>query len=170
MTTPLTFKESRYFNIFMKFVDFTKRTRLPDISAFIKLMVKSRIEPNNWTSDIAYGKYLEWFTRVCPAKKLIGVTVKTMFEIVDDTDINDVSDIFGVLTPNDVIHLIQQRRLSPWILINSKKFATFVHESANSEERVIMESIINPEYWLKRFVAYPNDLKYAKEVIAALGL
>lgn len=169
ITHPNAFRDSKYFIAFMKFVDFVRRTQLPDTNAFIELMVKQRIEPPLWTDDRAYAKYLEWVTRIMSTEKLIEVTVKTIFEIVDEGGVG-TGDIFTIVAPNDIIQLLYQRRLSPWILLNSKKFTEFFRDNTNSEERVIMERIINPEYWMKRFKAHPDDLKLAKDCVAALEL
>ena len=163
------FKHSQYFNAFMKFVEFVKRTHLPDNGAYIKLMVNQGIEPPLWTSDVAYSKYLEHITRVLSAEKLIEITVKTMFYVADAGEV-EVSEIFDILTPNDLIQLLQQRRISPWILLNSKKFMIFFRDKTNTEERVIMESLVNPEYWTERFKTHPEDLKLAKECVSALEL
>ena len=169
MTNPIAFRDSRYFNVFLKFVDFVRRAQLPDTDAFIELMVKQRIEPNLWTDERAYGKYLEWVTRVMATEKLIEITVKTMFDIADVAHV-DVGDVFDNITPNELIQLLHQRRISPWILLNSKKFTEFFRDKTTSEERVIMESIINPEYWMKRFKTHPDDLKLAKDCVTALEL
>lgn len=168
-TSPSAFKDSKYFNVFMKFVDFAKRTHLPDTKAFIKLMVQQKIEPNNWTSDIAYGRYLEWVTRVLPTERLLEITVTTIFDYADEHHVNP-HDIFTVISPNEVIQLLHQRRVSPWILLNSKKFSEFFRDNTNSEERVIMESLINPDYWMKRFNTHETDLKLAKDCVTALDL
>jgi hypothetical protein len=168
-THPESFKQSQYFNHFVNFVEFAKNTHLPDPNSFIELMVKNKIDPKFWTSAVAYGKYLEWVTRMLPAQKLIEVTVNTFFDFADEHEI-PVGNIFEEIAPNDVIQMVQQRRISPWILLNSKKFAIFFRDKTNSEERVILESIINPDYWMKRFESHPDDLKLAKDCVLALEL
>ncbi len=169
MTNPNAFKDSKYFTTFLKFVNFVRRTQLPDTNSFIELMVKEKIEPTYWTSDIAYGKYLEYITRKLPTEKLIEITVKTIFDVADAAEVS-TTEIFEILTANEVIQLLQQRRVSPWVLLNSKKFTIFFRDNTTSEERVIMESIINPEYWIKRFTAHPADLKLARDCVSALEL
>ena len=168
-TSPSAFKESKYFNMFIKFVNFVKQTKLPDTDAYIKLMVQQKIEPNNWTSDIAYGRYLEWVTRVLPTDRLIEITVTSMFDYADESHVN-VSDVFTVISPNEIIQMLHQRRISPWILLNSRKFSEFFRNNTTPEERVIMESLINPDYWMSRFKSHTDDLKLAKDCVIALDL
>jgi hypothetical protein len=169
VTNPDGFKTSKYFTAFLKFVKFVKAAHIPDTQAYIDLMVKEKIEPIYWTRDVVYGKYLEYVTRKLPTEKLIEITVKTIFDIADAGEVTE-SEIFDVVTPNDVIQLLHQRRISPWILLNSKKFADFFMNKTTTEERVILESIINPEYWTKRFKSYPKDLELAKKCVSALEI
>lgn len=169
IVTGEVFMNSTYFTSFYKFAVFTQNTQLPDPESFIALMVKKKIDPKFWTHDEAYAKYLEWMTCAMTAEKIIEITVKTIFDIAEVTEIPP-GDIFTILSPNEVIQLIQQRRISPWILLNSKKFMEFFRDSTNGEERIILETLINPEYWSKRFVTHPNDLELAKECVAELEL
>lgn len=168
-TTADGFKTSQYFGTFFKFVNFVRQTHLPDTNSFIEFMVKQKIDPKFWTDDRAYGKYLEHVNRILSAEKLIEITVKTIYDIADEAEINP-RDVFSILAPAEVIQLLSQRRISPWILLNSRKFMLFFKDKASSEERVILESLINPDYWTKRFTAFPDDLKLAKDCVSALEL
>ena len=169
VVTPEVFMDSTFFTAFYKFAGFALKTQLPDPSSFISLMVKQKIDPKYWTRDEAYAKYLEWMTRAMPTNKIIEITVQTIFDIAEVTEVSP-SDIFTVLSPNEVIQLIQQRRISPWILLNSKKFMIFFRDNTSGEERVILERLVNPDYWTKRFDTHPKDLELAKECVLALEL
>lgn len=163
------FKKSKYFNTFYNFTKFVKKTHLPDINIFIELMVRTNVDPNYWSSDAAYRRYLEYITRQLPAKELAKITIKTLFDIAEAGEV-DVSEVFGLLTPNEVIQLLHQRRLSPWILLNSKKFIDFYMKTTSSEERIVMETIVNPDYWAARFKKQPKDVEMVKQYITELGL
>jgi len=163
------FKKSKYFNTFYNFTKFVKKTQMPDVKVFIDLMVRTGIDPNYWSSDAAYRKYLEYVTRKLSTKELAKITIKTLFDIADAAEV-DVGDVFTILTPNEVIQLLHQRRLSPWILLNSKKFAYFYINGTTTEEKIVMETIVNPDYWTRRFKKQPNDVEMVKQYIAELGL
>jgi len=169
ITNPEAFKNSHYFNSFLKFVNFIFKVQIPDTKSYIELMVEKNITPNLWTQDVVYGKYLEYITRKLPTERLIEITVKTLYDIVDMAEV-DVSDVFDVVVPNDIIQLLQQRRVSPWILLNSKKFIAFFLETTTKEERVILESLINPDYWKTRFKSHKSDHKLALECVKALNI
>lgn len=169
VSSSIAFKKSKYFKTFYNFTDFVKKTQLPDVAVFIDLMVRTGIDPNYWSSDAAYRKYLEYVTRQLPTRDLAKITIKTLFDIADAADV-DVADVFDVLTPNEVIQLLHQRRLSPWVLLNSKKFARFFIDGTTTEERIIMESIVNVDYWTSRFNKNPKDVVVVKLYITELGL
>jgi hypothetical protein len=132
-------------------------------------MVRSGIDPNYWSSDVAYRKYLEYVTYQVSPHELAKITIKTLFDVADAADV-DVEEVFEILTANDVIQLLQQRRLSPWVLLNSKKFADFYVNGSSREERIVMESIINADYWKGRFKKYPKDVDTVRKYIAEMGL
>jgi len=169
VSSALAFKKSQYFSTFYNFTKFVKKTHLPDIKLFIDLMVRTGVDPHYWSSDAAYRKYLEYVTRQLPPHDLAKITIKTFFDIATAADV-EVSEIFNVLTPNEVIQLLHQRRLSPWVLLNSKKFADFYINGTTSEERIVMETIVNPDYWMGRFKKHPKDAEVVKNYITELGL
>ncbi len=164
-----TFKKSKYFKTFYNFTSFVKKAHLPNIDIFIDLMVRKSIDPNYWTNDVAYRKYLEHISRKLSMPELVKITVKTLFDIADAADVS-VNNVFDVLTPNEVIQLLHQRRLSPCILLNSKKFANFYINGTTAEEKIMMQSIVNANYWTNRFNKNPKDLQDVKLYITELGL
>lgn len=164
-----TFLKSKYFTVFYNFVKFTRRTNLPDVGMYINLMVRTNIDPKYWDSDVAYGKYLEHLTRKAPPKELTKIGIKTLIKISEMMDV-PISDVFDVLFPNDIIQLLRQGKVSPWILLNSQKFIKFYNDKTSKEERMILESLINPKYWDTRFNKHPQDVEKAKYYVAEMGL
>ena len=169
VSSAVSFKKSKYFTAFFNFTKFVKKTHLPDVSIFIDLMVRTHIDPKYWTTDEAYRRYLEYVTRQLSTRELAKITIKTLFDVAEAGDV-DVSEVFNILTPNEVIQLLHQRRLSPWVLLNSKKFANFFIKSTTSEEKIVMETIVNPDYWAARFKKHPKDVEVIRQYIVELGL
>lgn len=167
--SSISFKKSKYFNSFYKFTKFSQKARLPDTKLYVKLMVTHKIDPVNWTKDAAYRKYLDYITYKLSPHELIKITVKTLLDEASSAGI-DVSKIFDVLTPAEVIQLLYQRKLSPWLLIHSKKFKEFYKIKATSEQQINMQALINPDMWLKKFKKFPKDVEIVKEYIIELGI
>jgi len=144
------FLTSKYFNSFYRFAKFVKAAKIPDVDVFISLMKDRDISPTIWTNDQVYSLYLEYIDRKMTPLRHVEITINTLFDLADDKDVN-IDDIFSIVTPNEIIQLLRQRKLSPWFLLNSAKFKEFFINKTTSEEKIVMESIIRPKYWKDRF-------------------
>jgi hypothetical protein len=164
-----SFLHSQFFNSFMRFSAFVKRVHLPDPKTFILIMAQKQISPTMWLADEVYAQYLEHLDRRGDPNKIAEITVNTLFDIADALQC-DVNEVFNHLTANEVIQLLRERRLSPWILLNSGKFKKFFINSTSPEERIIMESIIRPEYWADKFKKQPNNVEMMKMYVSELKL
>lgn len=164
-----SFLHSKYFNSFYRFALFVKKVQIPDTSAFIKLMKERDISPTIWTNDQVYTLYLEYMDSRVPSIKHAEITINTLFDLADELSV-DVENVFQTINPNKLILLLRQRKLSPWILLNSSKFRDFFVQKTSSEEKIIIESIIRPQYWKKRFEMQPNEITTMKKYVAELHL
>jgi len=132
-------------------------------------MREKDIAPAIWNSDAVYAIYLEFLDRKGDPNKQAEITINTLFDIAEEHEC-EVSDVFDVLTPNEVIHYLRQRRLSPWVLLNSKKFQQFFINKVSPEERIIMESIIRPHYWGQKFESRPDARELMRTYVSELNL
>jgi len=164
---PDSFLKSKYYQSFIRFATHVKKLNLPDPDAFITLMKEKDISPTIWTNDQVYAIYLEFLDRRATPLSQARITINTLFNIADAAEC-EVSEIFDIIQPNELIVLLRERRLSPWLLLFSKKFKTLLIHKASDEQRIIMESIIRPRYWTEKFKKCPNDVammrKYAEEL------
>lgn len=166
---PSAFLQSKFYNSFVRFAVFTKKVNLPDVDMFIWLMKDKDVSPTIWTNDQVYALYLEFMDRKAPPLKHAEITINTLFDISQERGC-EVTDVFDELTPNEVIHLLRQRRLSPWILLHSNKFKQFFINRVSAEERIVMESIIRPPYWGKKFSSMPDDVERMKLYVGELSI
>jgi hypothetical protein len=164
-----SFLHSNYFNSFIKFAQFVKQTKIPDVDVYIAIMNDKQVSPTLWTNDLIYSMFLEYFDKTITPARHAEITIDTLFTQAEEAGV-DVSEIFDTLTPNEVIQLLRQRRLSPWILLNSPKFSKFFREKTTTEHRITMESIIRPSYWKKKFESKPEIVKQMKVYVNELKL
>ncbi len=163
------FLQSKYYNSFIKFALFVKSAHIPDVETYVWLMKERDVSPTIWTNDQVYGLYLEFMDRKLAPMKHAQITVDTLLDIADDFQC-EAEDVFDHLSPNEVIQLLRQRRLSPWILLHSGKFKQFFIHAVSPEERIIMESIIRPPYWAEKFKTCESDVVQMKKFVLGLGL
>ena len=81
-----------------------------------------------------------------------------------------MSDVFEYLDPNDVILMLHRRQISPWILLHSKKFREFLINKTTDQEKIILESIIRPDYWAGKKKQFPEVVAQMKKYVHELDL
>ena len=166
-----TFLKSQYYNSFNRFAEFVKKLSLPSPDTFIKLMIDNDFPPTLWTRDEVYARYLEHLDRSVSPKQLAEITAQTLDKLADILEC-DISEVFEELHPNEAIELIKQRKLSPWILLNSQKFFVFLQKvnKENMEQFIILEAVIRPKYWGEQFQKKPKVVKFMKTIVDGLDL
>ena len=125
--------------------------------------------PSIWINDEIYASYIEFVDKKSDPNKQAKQTIEYLFKIADEYQV-DVADVFEVLDPNDVILLLHRRQLSPWILIHSTKFKQFLITKTNDDQRLIMETIIRPNYWVKKKAKHPEIVAQMKKYVRELDL
>jgi hypothetical protein len=162
------FTTSRYYNAFIKFAEYVKRINIHDVDAFLSLVVERDLAPTMWTNDKVYVLYIEYLDRKVGPMRQANTTIQTFFNIADAAEC-DVSEIFDYVSPAEVIQMLRQRRLSPWLLLNSGKFKQ-MFVACTPEQRSIFEDLIRPMFWKIRFQKHPETVDYMKRYISELGL
>lgn len=165
---PTTFLTSSTFVSFLTFSKFVKTIRMPNPRTYIRYMVEKKIQPNLWTNDSVYIMFLEYMDNDPDPSEHIINTVKTICEISEKVDI-DVVDFFSTLTSNEVAQLIRQRRLSPWILLQSATFKKWFC-GLDEEQQKHLETVIRPSFWKAKFENNPKGVKKVKDYITELGI
>ena len=162
------FTTSRFYTYFVNFAHYVKHVKIPDTTAFITLMVNRDLSPSLWRHDNVYVMYIEYIDRNVKPLTQAKNTIETIFKVADAAEC-DPSDIFNQLETNEVIQLIRERRLSPWILMFSGKFKLLV-ANGTQEQREIFEALIRPMYWKLKFDKHPEAVKYMKRYVKELDL
>lgn len=164
-----TFLESKYYRTFIKFAEFAARVGIPDTTKFIWFMRQKDIQPALWTNSEVYAMYLEFLDMQATPMEQVKTSLKTLMKVSEDKEI-DISKVFETLTPNQIITLLQQRRLSPWFLLCSKEFKRMLVHRTNDEQKVIFETIIRADYWAEKFAEHPAIVQKVKQYIGELSL
>jgi hypothetical protein len=166
VSQPASFLKSRHYNAFIKFTKFVKRVRIADVETFIYMMKEKAVQPSMWVCDPMYSMYLEYLDRHTTPTRQANLTMKTLSKIADAADC-DIGDVFKVVHPVEILELIRERKLSPWMLLRSVKFGAML-EQVSEEERNMFEQLIRPSYWSAQFELNPKIVKkmtvYVKEL------
>jgi hypothetical protein len=163
-----TFSTSRYFNTFVKFVAHANKLRLPSKEQFMKLMAEKNISPMLWMKDECYSFYLEWLDRNSDPLDQAAATIDTLYKIADAAD-TSVTNVFNALHYREVMQLIRQRQLSPWLLLCSKQFKRFLVALEAAEKDELL-NLIGYAYWAEKFDANPNVVEQMKLLATEMGI
>lgn len=165
-----TFLVSSQYVHFMKFAKFCRRVQVADIPSYITIMIKERnVPPSMWTLPEAHALYLNKLDRLITPMQMVSLSVDTLFDLAVEYGI-DVSDVFDVISPNELILLIQRRKLSPWVLLKSPKFANFYTNHTSTEEQIILKTVIKFDFWYEKFSKHKTEVEQIKEIVAELNL
>jgi len=168
--TPDIFLESPMYNHFMHFAHFAKRVQVADVPSYVKIMVKeNNIPPSMWTLPDAHAIYLNKLDRLISPLRMVDISIDTLFDLADDYGV-PVSDIFNVVKPNEIIILIQRRKLSPWLLLKSKKFVDFYANATAADEKIIMKTLVKFQFWHAKFLKHKKEVEQIKTIVSELNL
>jgi len=163
-----TFSTSRYFKSFLNFVDRARKLNLPSTEQYIKLMSDKQISPMMWCKDECYSLYLEWIDRKSDPLDQAVNTVDTLYKIAEAAEM-PVQRVFSVVNHREVMHLIRQRQLSPWLLLCSSQFKAFLAALSGPEREELM-NLIGYNYWAEKFQANPKVVDHMKMIAKELGI
>lgn len=163
-----TFSTSRFYESFLRFAKFNKAVRLPSVDVYITVMVTKDIGPDLWTKDVAYGIYLEHMEFHLDPNTSVKITSDTLERLADEYSCN-ISDVFTSCTKNEIIQLIRERRLSPWILLKSLRFREWLGNLSESQLDTV-QTLIDARFWNRRFKEHPKVVKLMIMCVNELGL
>lgn len=164
-----SFLTSKYFRTFINFTQFAKRVDLPRPDKFIWLMVQKGFSPTMWTNDDVYAIYVEFLDMGAKPMEQASLSIETIMSYADKHEI-DLSEVFVHMEIHDIIHYLHVRKLSPWLLLFSKTFKQSLVQRANSEQQIILENLIRPEYWPAKFERHPDEVATIKRLVAEMGI
>lgn len=163
------FLHSKFYNAFMRFSKFCKDARIPDPETYIRYMIQLDIDPRMFTNNEIYASFIEHMDKHVPAVKNAKITIETLFNVAEDMGCG-VDEVFDKIDPNDLIQLLIQRKVSPWLLLKSPKFTKMYSTRMSKEQRMLLETIIIPKIWTKKLQDNPEDAKKIEAFVKALGL
>ena len=164
-----TFIHSVNYNFFINFVDLCKDNGIPDVIQFIKTMISTKISPKHWTRKDVIEFFFEEYDLKGDPKKHISISIDTIIRISDALSC-EPKEIFQILEPKEISLLIKTRKLSPWLLLNSKEFGLYLKNKASAQDREYIQKFINPKKWKEIILRDPKLKKAIEQIIQEFDL
>lgn len=160
------FSSSFLYTTFIKFAEYVIQVKIPNPVNFIRIMITNgNIQPTLWCRDNTYSIYLRSFDEaISPLEQFLN-SIEIIQNISNELKISN-KDVLQTLGLNEILNLVQRRKLSPWFLITSNSFKIFA-EQLSKIDRSRLEEGIQLGAYLVRIQHEPIALNYFNEFIAA---
>jgi hypothetical protein len=163
------FSESRALTSMVKFVKFSKRVALPARSKFIKYMSELGIHAKDWCNNKVYEHYISKFDELVTPEEQADVTLETINQLAKIYRC-ETGDVLAHMLPDTAIKLMQARKFSPWVMLLSTKFHSFMMYGMSPEQRALLEVYVDPKIWNDRLKENPEFTNRMKKIVKSLGL
>lgn len=163
-----TFISSRYYQSFFKFSSMAANINIDKPNLYISLMVRRDIPPVMWHRDQCYSIYLEFMDKEADPIELVASSLDKLEKISIAENVK-LSEIFIHLGFKRILELIRLRNLSPWLLLCSSQFKSFLNELDDHDLKLIA-GIINIGFWTDNFEKKPDIRNIINPIVADFGL
>jgi hypothetical protein len=152
----------------LKFAHWARDTSIGDIELYVELMVKRGISPALWTRSEAYKEYLEHLDKRSDPYEQAEATLNTLSGLAEKLN-TPINSLFSTLKYGEVLQLVQQRRLSPWVLFCSKTFKDWTTK-LDPQERAMLMQAIGIDYWAMKLEKFPDVVNDMKLITQGVGI
>lgn len=161
------FAKSPYYKAFVKFGRYCVDIRAVNTPRFIEWVVKKNKKIDLWCKDSVYSEYLAEYLR---SENISDALIRAVEQSIDwgEKTGNPAQDYLRYGNENAICHAIISGRVSPWILYNCDS-GTELLARLNPGQVSMIWSLIDTDFWSKKFLDYSADTEYVRETLKAAG-
>ena len=161
------FVKSPYYGAFVKFGWYAHQIRAVNPMQLVDYLLDQNVKIDWWNKDRYYEKYIIAHMATEPAEDAITRTINELERWAEENGV-DFDQFFKIASPNKIVNLISNGRLSPWFLFNCDQGITAI-ANFNEEQLEIAFKWINPDSWTARFEKYPEDVEWVRAILDEAG-
>lgn len=161
------FAASSYYRAFVKFGRYCQDIKAINFLQFVNWLLQHNKKLDHWCRDSMYEEYLFEYLRVENPNDALSRAIEQSIAWEEDTDYPS-RDYLRHGNTNVLCYAIKTGKISPWVIYNSESGLEFL-ERLNQEQLAIVWTIIEPDFWQKKFRDYPADTEYLKEMLSMAG-
>jgi hypothetical protein len=161
------FAKSPYYKAFVKFGRYIQAIRAVNPARYIDWVIKQNKKLDHWCRDSMYTEYLTEYLRIESVSDALERAIDQSIRWAEETN-NPPQDYLRYGNANAVCYAITSGRISPWVLYNCESGQKFLSD-INEEQIAIIWSIIDADFWNKKFHDYSADQEYVKEILRQAG-
>jgi hypothetical protein len=157
------FAKSPYYNAFVKFGSFLHNVNPLYLDRYIDYVVTSGIKLDHWCREDLYYTYVLNLIKKEPVETAIERSMSTMMDWAEKNN-SQWNHYFKYVSPNRAVYDIKDGKISPWIVLNCQSGRGMLSKISEEQVGMLIE-ILDPDFWTKRFKAYPVDMDLIREVV-----
>lgn len=161
------FVRSSYYRAFVKFGRHCVAIRAVNTARFIDWVVQQNKKIDHWCRDCVYTEYLTQHIRSEAATDSLARALETAIDWAEQTG-NPDRDYLRYGNDNGICHAVANGRITAWILYNCDSGTEFLAR-INPEQIALIWTMIDSDFWQRKFRDYPADSAYVREMLTKAG-
>jgi hypothetical protein len=162
------FAKSQYYNAFVKFGSFLHNVNPLYPEHFIDYVVTSGVKLDHWCNETLYERYVLQLIKSENVETALQRSIATMMDWADNNQ-SVWNHYFAYVSPSRATFDIKDGKISPWILLNSTSGKKLLAQ-LNDEQLTGISTMIDPEFWIKKFRSNSEDIDLVRQVIKESNL
>ena len=161
------FATSPYYRAFVKFGRYCVSIRAVNTERLIDWLIKQNKKIDHWCRDSVYMEYLAQHVRSEAATDALTRALEAAIDWAEKTN-NPDRDFLRYGNDNVICHAITTGRITSWVLYNCHSGIEFL-DRINADQIAMIWSMIDADFWQRRFRDYPADTAYIKNMLHQAG-
>jgi hypothetical protein len=161
------FAQSPYYRAFVKFGRHCQAIRAVNVTKFIDWVIRQNKKIDHWCRDTVYTEYLTEYLRHENISDALTRAIEHSIEWAENSG-HPSHDYLRFGNDNAICYAVTSGRVSPWILYNSDSGQEFLSR-INTEQIAMIWSLIDSDFWQKKFQDYAADAAYVREIMTKAG-
>ena len=152
------FVDGQYYTAFVKFGAYCLNTKVIDQEQFTRWLIKNKVKLKDWPTDRMYLLFVKDHCK----RESVERALERFVENANTTEY--FSEFWERASGYLIAEWVEMGKISPWIIITSKRAETAI--GAMSEDCVArIANSIDADYWAKKRQLNPHDAHFVQEMI-----
>jgi len=161
------FAQSPYYRAFVKYGRHCVAIRAINVGRFTEWLLKNNKKIDHWCRDSLYTEYIATYIKQEAITDALGRALEESISWSEETG-NPDRDFLRNGNSNRICYAISNGRVSPWVLYNCDSGQEFLSR-LNPEQIAMTWNMIDSDFWQKKFLDYPADTEYVREMLRKAG-
>lgn len=158
------FCKSPFYNTFIKLVEFASGQYVVSAFLYVDWLAEKRVPDFKWTDREQAELFMTDYRKYQIPEEQAKATGDNIKAWCRDKGLS-VTEFFDVVSPSQVMTMIREGRLSPWVLFSYEPAVRMV-EKLDDETFFMLDEFLNAQHWVEEVERNPDD---SDKVVACMS-